>query len=771
MTTTPPPQLPVIELTAAEIARFIRASIAKTFRLAKKSYKVQTEASRGHLEVLYQNGPPLSAMQALVSKYQRRFDRTGGTFTEEDDQHVYISRYMLTISCSRSLSSDFVRRCAQVHCRRVQKALPEILDGRIQTRDAQLKQEIEVFIAGLDERELLALEREAEALPPLPELSAGEARVREREAERRRTTKLQAVEIKRQQQLFCLTVYQSIGASEQVSKILDRLAQLERQVRLLAPVYENPAVCSFCFAVGEARALQRVGDYSACPSCIAQETALLTPEDVEGPQHSPSEAVEAPPLLPQDAEPAQLRYEDGIYYATNGEVAPLLTRDLLQEIRFGTWWLAFEQKPDDAVRTALRQAGWDWSNQRRQWYHPNKFGVVPPVIFEVYGGYVDAGFSVYRELRGERLRHYADRSEEKAEREWTLSNEVVRRYMSTGVLVVGPGRSRSHQKKKQRAETLAQAAKECDRSAHDLRERANRSETHQQRVTRTGVLLRVIKRLEAEVRKEERAFHEMVFRAARVYNDPHSDSYRDLSSILAAYEEVERRKEIVEEEIAWLRAVVEERRAMAATKEVTAPPQDIPTMPQRVFAVEQVVEVNVGAENRLDLYPTPSVLGARLLKDAALFPIPSTARYILEPHGGTGSLLRCIQRYMGEHAMQAEIHTCELNWQLREELQRQGYQVVGSDFCDYWPGDVRYDAIVANPPFSSWIIQVRHMLELLAEGGTLNVILPRSFFSDKPEVKAFRKYVEENGAYIEIERGAFKESGTDVPVVLVSLQN
>ncbi len=775
MTTTPPSPPSVIELTAAEIAKFIRANIAKTFQLDKKAYKVQTKSQSGHIEVLYQNGPRLSAMQALVRKYQRGFDRTGRTFTEEGDPHVYISKYMLTISCSRSLTSDFVRRCAWLHCRRVQKSMPEIMNGRILTKDEQLKQEIVALIAGLDERELLTLEQEAEVLPPPPDISDEEARSREQEAEVRRMKALRALEINRQQHLFCLKIYQSIKDNERVSKILDILEQIDQQMRLLAPTYQNPVVCSLCFAVGEEHAFQLVGEYYACPVCIEQETAMLTAEDLEMPQQMSPEVIEEIPSLPESYLPGytelhQFKCEDGIYYAKNGEIAPILTRDLLQEIRFGIWWLAFEQKPGDEVRKALRHAGWDWSKNRRQWFHPNKFGTVPPIIFEVYGGYIDAGFSVYRELRGERLRQYADRIDGKAERDWDLSNEMVKQYMSTGMLIVGPRRTRSLQKKKQRAESLAQAAKELDRYAHELRERANRSEKHQERVTRTSMLLSVMKRLEAESRKEERAFHEMVYHASRVYNDPQSYSYRDLSSILVAYEEVERRKEIIGEEIDWLRAVVEERRADAEAKQVTYTPQEVPAIPQRDYAIEQVIEANVGAENRLDLYPTPPSLGDRLLNDEELFPIPSTARYILEPHGGTGSLLRCIQRYMREHSIQAELHTCELNWQLNEELGKQGFSVVGGNFLEYRPKGFLYDAIIANPPFSNWMVHVEHMLELLAEGGTLLVILPMSVFNDSPKVNAFREQVEENGASIEIERGAFKESGTDVPVVLVSFQ-
>jgi hypothetical protein len=766
MTTTPPSPSPVIELTAAEIAKLIRTNIAKTFQLEKKAYTVQTDAHRGHIQVTYQNGPTREKMQSLVRKYGRGYDRTGRTFNEEGDSRVYISRYSLTISCSRHLTSDFVMRCARVISRRMQKAMPEIVNGRIQTKDEQLKQEIETLIARVDESDLLTLEREAEAFP-LPAISDEEATERLEAAERRRIARLRSLEIKRLQQLFCLQVYQSINDSEWVSKIVNILSQIDQQMRSLAPGH---TVCSFCFAISKEQTFQAIGERFACPACIEQETALLRPCDLEAPQPV-EDSSEDIPLLP-DTEPYQLRRdENGIYYAKNGEIAPILTRDLLQDIRFGIWWLAFEQKPNEEVRKGLHQAGWDWSRNRRQWFHPNKFGMVPQVVFEVYGGYLDAGFSVYRERRSERLRDYADRMEGKAEEAWDLSNEMVQQYMSTGTLIIGPRQTRSLQKKKKRAESLAQAAKDLDSYAYTLRKRANRSEMHQERVTRTSMLVSVIKRLEAESRKEERDFHEMVYDASQVYNDRESYKYRDLTALLAAYQETQRRKAIIEEEIDWLRSEVSERRAGANVQEVSSPEVQLPSLLQRDYAVERVIEVNVGTENRLDLYPTPPLLGDRILNDDELFPIPVTSRYVLEPHGGTGSLLRCMRRYMNEHSIQAELHTCELNWQLHEELQKQGYQVVGSDFRDYWPKGFLYDAIIGNPPFSDWLTQVKHMQEILAEGGTLNVILPWSFFSDKPEIKAFRDQVEENGAYVKVERGAFRESGTDIPVVLVSLRN
>lgn len=776
MTTTPPsPSSPVVELTAAEIAKLIRISITQTFHLGKKDFQVKTDSHQGCIEVLYLNGPKRSEMKALVEKYQRGYDRTGRTFTVEGDSHVYISKYTLSIFCTRRVSADFVARCARLHCRRVQKPLPEIIDGRISSRDEQLKQEIKDLIANTNEADLAPLELEAEALPPPPEISEEEATYRTTEAERRRLAELRAWEIARQQQLFCLQVYQAINASERVSEVQAHLNQIARKTRALALEYQDPVVCSFCFAVGEKNAFQAIGQYAACPACVEQETAGLSSQDLEAPHLFPQDGEDVAPqpkaLLLEDAfSPRLTPDEDGIYHAKNGEIAPILTRDLLHEIRFGIWWLAFEHKPEATVRQALLDAGWDWSPIRRQWYHPNKFGVVPPIIFEVYGGYIDAGFSVYRELRGERLRGFATRIDGKAEQAWDLSNEIIQKYMSTGTLVVGPRRTRSLQKKKARAEALARTAQELDSYAHKLRERANRSEHHQERVTRTSMLRQRIKELGAESRKLERDFHDMVERASQVYNDSQSSSYRDLVAILAEFEETSRRQEIIQEEIDWLQTVVEERLVNASARLVTYTPHDVPSVPQREYAVSSVVEVNVGAENRLDLHPTPPDLGDRLLNDDELFPIPPHARRCLEPHGGTGSLLRCIQRYLREHGMQAELHTCELNWQLNGELRKQGFQVVGDDFLEYHPDGIRYDAIIANPPFSNWMAHIEHMLELLAEGGTLLAILPMSFFGDKPQIKAFRQQVEENGAYIEIERGVFKESGTDVPVVLVSLQ-
>jgi hypothetical protein len=241
-----------------------------------------------------------------------------------------------------------------------------------------------------------------------------------------------------------------------------------------------------------------------------------------------------------------------------------------------------------------------------------------------------------------------------------------------------------------------------------------------------------------------------------------------MTAILGDYEEVSRCQDVIAEEVEWLYVVLEQRRRNEEYKKVAFKPQEVPDSPQRAYAVDEVAEVHVGADNRLDLHPTVPELGDMLLNHPELFPIPLHARRIIEGHGGTAALLKRIQKYQQEHDIQAELHTCELDYRLNEQLRRAGYDVKASRF-EEWGPDYKYDAVIMNPPFSSWLAQVEHGLSLLADGGTFLAILPRSFFGDNPKIKKFRELVEEDGAYVEVEGGYFKESGTDIPVVLVSV--
>lgn len=761
------------KLTLVESKKHVQAALRTAFpTLAKTTFSYTSDSRNGNLTLQWPDGPTETEVRAVCERFTRPGFTNRTPFTEDGQAYLSGIRW---ITYTRYLKREMLTRCATILCRKYQVKLPDILwssrvgayvrvqkDVTIEEEDGSVRvlaSVITEFAERTNEAELAMLEREADAAyQPLPTFTPEDIQAKEERREEGRRQYAKTSEIERQKAMFCLAVYSRLGlhsSAETMTQGLERLATTRKQVfpQLLAP-----CVCSYCYHVGED--YQPRGTKYACPECIASgEAERGTPRSQDA---APVQLTEQERRLERDG--------NGSYIGYNGEPVPILTRDLLHDIRFGKFWLGFAQKPSEAVRGALYNVGWRWGWGKREWYHPNKFATVPQLVIDQFGGYVDGGFSVYREERGERLREYADRVEVRADQREEMSNALVSHYMTTGTLLIGPRRTRSLQKKKVRAERYRQEAQQLDEYAKTLRTRANESEHYQERVTRTPVLQRVIKRLQAESRKLEKHFIESVVSAAHSMHDTAHANYKDVDGLVSDYEEVERRQEVIAEEIEWLEAVITQRRGDQHYKQVTVEAQDVPDAPQRAYAVDAVMEVYVGADNALDLHPTPPTLGDRLLHDPELFSIPYKARHILEPHGGTATLLRRIQAYQEEQNERAVLHTCELDTALHQELQRCGYIVVGTDFLAYTPEEgLLYDAVIMNPPFSAWLAHVKHGYALLAEGGTELAVVPNSFFNDTPEVQEFRALVEEQGAYVKIERGAFRESGTDVPVVLISI--
>jgi hypothetical protein len=146
---------------------------------------------------------------------------------------------------------------------------------------------------------------------------------------------------------------------------------------------------------------------------------------------------------------------------------PILTRDLLHDVRVSKWWLWFGQDrgekkvPSQEVRDALYKAGWRWGYRRKQYHTSHQFGVlhIPEIVYEQYGGYIDGGFCDYRSTRGARLREYADKVEDQAEEMADWSEEIVAEYMATGSIITGGRRTRKLRSEKARAEKKAAEAR------------------------------------------------------------------------------------------------------------------------------------------------------------------------------------------------------------------------------------------------------------------------------------------------------------------------
>jgi hypothetical protein len=163
-------------------------------------------------------------------------------------------------------------------------------------------------------------------------------------------------------------------------------------------------------------------------------------------------------------------------------------------------------------------------------------------------------------------------------------------------------------------------------------------------------------------------------------------------------------------------------------------------------------------------FPTPAPIVARMIEAARL---PERG-LILEPSAGSGAILDQVR----EAAPGCELAAFERHSSLREILTAKGYTLVGADFMESClPRD--FDRVLMNPPFENGqdIEHVRHAFAQLAPGGRLVAIMsPGPFFRSDRKATEFRQWFEDHGGEREdMPAGAFKESGTGIATVMVTI--
>lgn len=188
---------------------------------------------------------------------------------------------------------------------------------------------------------------------------------------------------------------------------------------------------------------------------------------------------------------------------------------------------------------------------------------------------------------------------------------------------------------------------------------------------------------------------------------------------------------------------------------------------------ELLAEVAGGAQRNLkkefQFFRTPDELADRM---ANLLWVKDE-RYVLEPSAGDGSLIDAVFR-TGHHP---QIKCFEAMPQNVEKLKNDGRTWVGFIHTDFMDNRVVvpnvYDRIIANPPFTNNQDNdhVMQMYRALRHGGRMVTLMSNhwTFASDKKskDFREFIKKLKDNADVEEIEAGAFKESGTMVPTVLV----
>jgi|SRR5580765_1035961 len=193
--------------------------------------------------------------------------------------------------------------------------------------------------------------------------------------------------------------------------------------------------------------------------------------------------------------------------------------------------------------------------------------------------------------------------------------------------------------------------------------------------------------------------------------------------------------------------------------------------------LQAVLETDVMPDkNPTSYFATPQSLVLEMLHSPEFHRIPQDAKHILEPSAGTGNIAREVLLYCKARDIDAAIDCCEILPKYQKTLQDQGFLLVAEDFLSYRPV-LLYDVIIANPPFSvegdalAYITHIEHAWSLLAPNGILIAIAPGGFaFREDRRIQQLRSLVEQHGSWRNIEDNAFKESGTGVRTVIISMQ-
>ncbi|CAM5390630.1 hypothetical protein STENM36S_06316 [Streptomyces tendae] len=160
---------------------------------------------------------------------------------------------------------------------------------------------------------------------------------------------------------------------------------------------------------------------------------------------------------------------------------------------------------------------------------------------------------------------------------------------------------------------------------------------------------------------------------------------------------------------------------------------------------------------------TPAAVVQRVIDLAAIKP----GMEVLEPSAGSGAIataaakagavVDCIERDPGYAGTLADTGVARA--------------LTVADFLTV-PAQPRYDRIVANPPFTKGtdMQHVEHALRFLKPDGLLVSVMFWAVTEHNRRTAPFRSLVEARGGTVEaVAAGAFRQSGTNVPTVIVSI--
>lgn len=175
----------------------------------------------------------------------------------------------------------------------------------------------------------------------------------------------------------------------------------------------------------------------------------------------------------------------------------------------------------------------------------------------------------------------------------------------------------------------------------------------------------------------------------------------------------------------------------------------------------------INLKKEYQFFATPDCIADQLVQLA--FKTPYQIGKVLEPSAGDGAIIKALHRYDPDLL----VNYCELMELNLMKLQKLENSIcIGNDFLQLEISEEeKFATIIANPPFSKNqdIDHVYKMIECLEEGGRLVSVMSNHwrFTSGKKEVEFQKLIAQSESKVIDIEEGAFKESGTNVSACIL----
>jgi predicted RNA methylase len=174
-------------------------------------------------------------------------------------------------------------------------------------------------------------------------------------------------------------------------------------------------------------------------------------------------------------------------------------------------------------------------------------------------------------------------------------------------------------------------------------------------------------------------------------------------------------------------------------------------------------------------FPTPDGVIRTMLEQVEIE--IDVGDYILEPSAGKGSIVDALSKEYPD----AVIHCIEWNNNLRQILELKDYTVICDDvFAEALTTyHHKYKLIVMNPPWGKEYgaaEDARHILHcyenfLADDGQLISVVSASAVFNQNKDYAKFREFVDENGYFVDVPQGAFKNAdrstGTSVKIVVL----